>query len=146
MDKIDLLRVTFPSSMPLTLTFVVIATMHDDKWLYVRHKERDTFEVPGGHIEQNETPLEAAMRELYEESGALVYSLDMVCPYGVERDGVPTSYGLLYFAKVERFGELPDYEMKERAFFETVPELLTYPDIQPLLIEKVKAWLIECEV
>ena len=38
-----------------------------------RHRERDTWEMQGGHIEANETPLEAARRELYEESGALEF-------------------------------------------------------------------------
>lgn len=140
---IDSLRVIFPSSIPQQLTFVVIATMYEGKWVYVRHKDRTTYEVPGGHIEQGETPIEAAKRELFEESGATDFSLDMVCSYGVERDGTSTSYGLLYFARVTRFEELPDFEMTERDFFESMPEQLTYPNIQPLLMKKVQSWLKE---
>jgi len=33
-------------------------------WLYARHKDRDTWETAGGHIEKGETPLDCAKREL----------------------------------------------------------------------------------
>ena len=37
--------------------------------------------------------------------------------------------------------EIPDFEIKERALFASMPERLTYPRIQPLLMEKVREWL-----
>ncbi len=52
------------------LTYVVMCAMYKSKWIFVRHKDRETWEVPGGHIEIGETPDEAACRELYEEAGA----------------------------------------------------------------------------
>lgn len=133
-------RVFFPVDVPESLQFVVIAAQQEGKWLFVRHKERDTYEIPGGHIEQGETPLDAARRELYEESGAVKYTLNPVCYYGVNRDGIKT-YGFLYFAQVEHFEELPDYEMRERVFLDEMPKHMTYPQIQPLLMNKVRWWL-----
>lgn len=50
---------------------VVIVSNYKGKWIYCKHKERDSWEIPGGHIEDGETPLEAAKRELYEETGAI---------------------------------------------------------------------------
>ena len=50
--------------------YTVIFARHNGKWLYARHKDRDTYETAGGHIEPNETPLDCAKRELYEETGA----------------------------------------------------------------------------
>ena len=43
----------------------------DGKLLLVEHrmKGRDFFNLPGGGIEENETPEEAALRELNEEAG-----------------------------------------------------------------------------
>jgi 8-oxo-dGTP diphosphatase len=29
-------------------------TKFNGQWLYVRHKERQTWEIPGGHREENE--------------------------------------------------------------------------------------------
>jgi len=36
------------------LKFAVIISKFEDKWVYCRHKERDTYEIPGGHREENE--------------------------------------------------------------------------------------------
>ena len=34
------------------MKFAVIMTRHNNQWLYCRHKERDTYEIPGGHREK----------------------------------------------------------------------------------------------
>ena len=58
------------------LKFAVIITKHDGKWVFCKHRERETYEVPGGHREAGETVDETARRELYEETGAtdLIFS------------------------------------------------------------------------
>mgnify|MGYP002626281511 FL=1 len=61
------------------LKFAVIISKSDDKWVFCKHKERNTFEVPGGHREHGEAILDTAKRELYEETGALVYTIEPVC-------------------------------------------------------------------
>ena len=33
------------------LKFAVIIAKHQDKWVFCKHKERDTYEIPGGHRE-----------------------------------------------------------------------------------------------
>ena len=51
------------------LEFAVIISKSKGKWVFCKHKERDTYEVPGGHREPNEPILETAKRELMEETG-----------------------------------------------------------------------------
>ena len=42
------------------LKFAVIISKTKGKWVFCKHKERDTYEVPGGRREENETILETA--------------------------------------------------------------------------------------
>ena len=48
------------------LKFAVIISQSNGKWVFCKHKERDTYEVPGGHREAGENILETAKRELQE--------------------------------------------------------------------------------
>lgn len=61
-----------------TYQFVVIFARYQGKWLYCRAKNRDCFETAGGHIEVGETPLDAARREFYEETGSTNYDMTAV--------------------------------------------------------------------
>ena len=36
------------------LEFAVIIAVHDGKWVFCKHKERNTLEAPGGHRESGE--------------------------------------------------------------------------------------------
>ncbi|MCL2508430.1 MAG: NUDIX domain-containing protein [Oscillospiraceae bacterium] len=118
------------------LKFAVIVSIYNGKWIYCKHKERETWEIAGGHVEAGETPLETAKRELQEETGAIEFDLEAICIYSVKRDN--ESYGLLCYATIKKLGKLPDTEIEKISFFDNEPENLTYPDIQPKLFDKVK--------
>jgi 8-oxo-dGTP diphosphatase len=123
------------------LTYSVIAARLSGKWLFVRHNSRKTWEIPGGHIEEGETSAEAAERELFEETGATESELFCVATYSVLKDG-KTGYGRLYLADVTKIGPIPDAsEIAELISGDVLPEQLTYPDIQPILFERVLAFL-----
>ena len=38
----------------ILLKFAVIISKANGKWVFCKHKERDTYEVPGGHREKDE--------------------------------------------------------------------------------------------
>lgn len=119
------------------LTYSVIAARIRNKWIFVRHHLRDTFEIPGGHIEKGETSHEAACRELMEETGAIIFSMECIATYSVDKDG-STGWGRLYLAEVTEIGPIPDIsEIAEVKFSEKFPEKNTHPDIQPHLFRKV---------
>ena len=61
--------------------YTVICTSYQGKWVLSRHKKRDTWETQGGHIEDGETPLEGARRELFEESGIKDADIYPICDY-----------------------------------------------------------------
>jgi 8-oxo-dGTP diphosphatase len=115
--------------------YVVILSRYQGKLLLSRHRERNTWETQGGHIEPGETPAEAARRELFEESGALAFSLTPLCDYHAA-DEVSHANGMVFAAEVKELGPLPESEMAETALFDQLPENLTYPDITPLLYRR----------
>jgi len=59
---------------PLLFTFLVIR--HDQNFLLVHHRQRQTWELPGGHIELGESARDCATRELFEETGQRVENLE----------------------------------------------------------------------
>lgn len=125
------------------LKFAVIISKRGGKWVFCKHKERETYEVPGGHREENESILEAAKRELYEETGAVKFEIQQVCVYSVEgktrvNETGEESYGMLYYADITEFEEELHSEIERIEFLEELPEEWTYPLIQPLLIEELQ--------
>lgn len=87
------------------LKFAVIISQSNGKWVFCKHKERDTYEVPGGHREAGEDILETAKRELREETGAIQFDMKPICVYSVTgknrvNDTGEETYGLLCFAEI----------------------------------------------
>ena len=125
------------------LKFAVIVAKYKGKWVFCKHKERDTYEVAGGHREENESIVETAKRELYEETGACEFDLKPVSVYSVTgKNRVNASgeetYGMLYYADIKAMEELPDSEIEKVYLFDRLPIEWTYPHIQPNLINRVE--------
>ena len=128
----------YPTGSLPSYKYVVILSVYHGKLMLSKHKHRTTWETQGGHIEFGETPLEAAKRELYEESGAIEFSIKPVFDY---RSGNDVSYadGQVFLAEIEKTGPIPkDSEMEKVEFFESLPNNPTYPDITPVLFGHAK--------
>lgn len=125
------------------LKFAVIISKTNGSWVFCKHKERDTYEIPGGHRENNETILETAKRELNEETGALDFSVYPICVYSVTgknkvNETGEETYGMLFFADIKTFENELHSEMEKVLITDTLVENWTYPLIQPKLIEEAK--------
>lgn len=125
----------YPMNAEIKLNYVVIGAKAQGQRVWCRHRDRTTWELPGGHIEPGEDPLTAAKRELNEETGAEVFSVEPVCVYSVVRNGNETA-GLLCRAEIETLGPL-EHEIAEIRLGENPPGEWTYPDIQPHLLKKL---------
>ena len=118
------------------LKYAVILAKYNGKYVFVKHRERETLEIPGGHREPGENIAETAARELYEETGAVKYSLRQICPYKVN------DLGMLFYAEITELGELPQSEIEKVFLLDELPKELsqwTYPEIQPFLREKIES-------
>lgn len=121
----------------------VIVARHGNHWIFCRHKQRKTWEIPGGHREQCEDVMQAARRELFEETGAVESEITPISAYCVRTDAT-SSFGMLFYADVKCFGELPtETEMAEITLSNELPTDLTYPLIQPHLFKEAISMLGE---
>lgn len=123
-------EVKFYKNITEKIKFVVIVARYKDTFVFCKHRDRHTYEIPGGHVEENETIFQAAKRELKEETGALTFTLDLVTYYSYH------DYGALFYANIEELGKL-EYEIESLYFKDYMPLDLTYPLIQPKLFNYV---------
>jgi 8-oxo-dGTP diphosphatase len=101
-----------------------VISKYKDKWVLCFHNTRKSWETPGGHVETGETPLDAAMRELNEETGAIRFRIVAVGDHeAFKDDGSHIGNGRKYYAEIYEFEELStDSEMSKVDFFDTLPD------------------------
>lgn len=119
------------------LKFAVIVSKHNEKWVFCKHKQRETLEIPGGHREIGETIVEAAKRELYEETGAVDFTIKQICVYSVISDDSEETFGMLFFADITAFESGLHSEIERIYLLDELPSEWTYPLIQPKLIDEI---------
>ena len=125
------------------LKFAVIISRSHGKWVFCKHRERDTYEVPGGHREIGEDILATARRELREETGAVDFSIKPVCIYSVKgktsinKSDEDETFGMLFVADIFSFEEIHS-EIESILITDKLIDNWTYPLIQPKLMDEAK--------
>lgn len=125
------------------LKFAVIIARTNGKWVFCKHRERDSYEVPGGHREACEDILTTARRELREETGAVDFTITPICVYSVKgktkinKNIDDETFGMLFIADIFSFEELHS-EIESILITDYLVDNWTYPLIQPKLLEEAK--------
>lgn len=65
-------------------SMLLIYDPHTQKILVVLHKKASSWIFPGGHIEQNELPVETAIREAFEEIGLKINTRQLLGPFAAQ--------------------------------------------------------------
>lgn len=87
---------------------VWVVARFEGKWLLTRHHQRG-LEFPGGKVEPGEHEDDAAVREVFEETGGVVKHLEYIGQYRVLGRG-DTVVKNIYFAEIERLEAHPAVE------------------------------------
>lgn len=122
------------------LTYVIIGARENENWIFVRNKDRQSWELPAGHIEKGESADEAASRELYEETGVRDATLVAIHDYSVTIEGL-TRRGRIYYARILSRGALPDSEIAEIVLVEKSPKPATYPYAHWKFIDVLESYI-----
>jgi 8-oxo-dGTP diphosphatase len=117
------------------LKYVVMGARYLEKWIFVRHRNRDTWEMVSGHIEPGETADQAAHRELSEEAGVVRSSLKLLCDYEVEVNGLKEC-GRFYGVEVHELDPQLEHEIEELVLADSLPDALTYPEVHAHLFQR----------
>lgn len=127
--------------------YAILVARYQGQFVFVRHRERQTLELPAGHREPDEPILLTAERELREETGAVDFDLQPVFvfrvpAYDAHGARIDTLASLVCLAEIKTLGPLdPAFEIVEIQLRTDMPEHLTYPEIQPVLFQRVRDWL-----
>ena len=119
--------------------YAVVVAKYQEDFVLVKHKQRDKFEIPGGHVKEGESVLNAAKRELYEETSAIDFNLFHICDYTSLVDGEESNGGLFY-ADIAEFGIVLDEDIDHIELHSSLPsaDQLSYAEIHQKLMEKVQ--------
>lgn len=115
------------------IRFVTILADYEGGWLHLRQRGRTGWEWPGGKVEPGETLLEAADRELREETGATRFTLRQTHEYDFGG-----SFGAQFRASIAKLGAEREAKMEALRVFPALSDELAHPQIYPALFAACK--------
>ncbi len=128
----------FVGCLVLTQDYKILLQQRGDDW----DSFPGGFSSFGGRIEDRETPLEAVMRELYEELGAKTQEGNLV-NLGAVTEAVTHHTELIYeYFWHDKLGEIAGCYEGEAIFFDDVESVLNH---RPSVMDDVHWVLRECQ-
>ena len=131
---------------------VFVYDQNTKKFLLVKHKKMGIWVQPGGHVELNEDPEEAAIREVYEETGVRIKIIgerkprdcDYILPLAIQKNIVNDNHihmDFVYVAYLDGSNELTlnegestdiawiSLEEMKNSSFNTFPDVIEWSEL-----------------
>ncbi|MFE5320743.1 NUDIX domain-containing protein [Paenibacillus sp. NPDC056579] len=119
---------------------VLIFAFFEGKLVLVRHRSRG-WELPGGMRDEGESVTQAVAREMYEEAGGELESIERIGQYLIFEHSELAFVKNIYISKVSVLRELPrGYETIGVMLLDTIPkqdEMMNDPAFSPLMKDNV---------
>ncbi len=115
---------------------VLVICQYKNQWLLTAHKQRG-LEFPGGKRECRETIIQTAHREVFEETGGIIESLQWVATYQVF--GEEPFVKDVFFARISQLNPKEEYQ-------ETEGPVLVHGDIMKLRWDPSYSFIMKDDV
>ncbi len=118
------------------------AVFRDSTILLVKERDDGLWTLPGGWTDVNESPSEAIVREVYEESGYRTRAIKLLALYDRDKHGHPLYpfhiYKLFFLCELVGGDPTPSVETEDVAFFgaDELPAL-SLPRVMPTQIARL---------
>jgi 8-oxo-dGTP pyrophosphatase MutT (NUDIX family) len=117
--------------------------LYEEKILLLFHPKLKKWLPPGGHLEENETPEEAAIREVFEETGLLIEIIEQENLHICHHNG--KSIPRPYLCLLENIPEYKEFPAHQHIDFIYVARPLDTPTLTPLKDHPLR-WFTQKEI
>ncbi|GAX89887.1 NUDIX hydrolase [Effusibacillus lacus] len=126
--------------------YVLVMPFYQGRLILTKHRRRG-WEVPGGTVEPKEMPIQAAIRETYEETGAEIDAIEWIGQYEIVGEKPIPMIKSVYIARVARLHPLPpDFETEDVKVCEQPPDPELIKDdknYSPILRDSVYPYVLK---
>jgi 8-oxo-dGTP diphosphatase len=126
--------------------YVLVLPFFQGKLILTKHQKRG-WEVPGGTIEPGEMPIQAAIRETFEETGAELDAVEWIGQYVILGEREQPMVKSVYVARVSGLHPLPkDFETEDVRICEEYPvpeRIKDDPDFSSIMRDSVYPYVID---